>query len=190
MNKNLIQTIKGKDYSSVDPRVLKHDGCVIDLGCLTWDWSSFFIGKKRIVGVDPFENKIDGVELFKGLIGASDGKIFIKNKGFSSSIFFNDEKDNVEFSVLSWKNFCNLYNIDKISILKINIEGAEYPLLHSLDIMDYKNIDQIAISFHDRKNADWIELTKASLYLLKNVNFEIIKISKRWNWYLAIKNNT
>jgi len=34
--------------------------------------------------------------------------------------------------MISWKNFCKLYNIDKISILKINIEGGEYPLLNSI----------------------------------------------------------
>jgi len=188
-NKNtLIQTIKGRDYSTIDSRVFEHNGCVIDIGCLNWDWSSFFIGKKRIIGVDPFENEIIGVELFKGLIGAFDGKTLIKDIGFSSSVFLNN-KDGIEFPVLSWKNFCKLYNINQISILKINIEGAEYPLLHSLDIKDFKNIDQITISFHDRKNPDWIELTKTSLLLLENVGFEIMKINKKWNWYLARKIN-
>jgi len=182
----LIQTIKGRDYSTIDSRALEHNGCIIDVGCLKWDWSSYFIGKKRVIGVDPFENEINGAELFKGLIGISDGKTFIKYNGYSSSIFFSN-KNGIEVSVLSWKSFCKLYNIDKISILKINIEGAEYSLLESLDEQDFEKIDQIAISFHDRKKTEWIEPTKTSLQHLEDVGFEIIKTNNKWNWYLARK---
>lgn len=185
---NLIQTIRGRDYSTIDSRALNHNGCIVDLGCLKWDWSSFFIGKKRIIGVDPFENEMDGVELFKGLIDIYDGKTLIKHNDYSSTIF-SDNKNGIECPVLSWKSFCKLYNIDKISILKINIEGGEYSLLNSLSVKDFEKIDQIAISFHDRKNPDWIKLTKLSLQLLQNMEFEVIKINNKWNWHLARKIN-
>ena len=46
-NWNIIRTIPEWDYSSVDARCLTHDGDIIDLGCLDWDWSNFFIGKKE-----------------------------------------------------------------------------------------------------------------------------------------------
>ena len=50
-----IQTIPGENYSRIDPRAFEHDGCIVDLGCVHWNWSAPFIGKKRVIGADPFE---------------------------------------------------------------------------------------------------------------------------------------
>ena len=188
-NENLIRTIPNEDFSIIHSRSLIHNGCIVDLGCLNWDWSSYFINKKRVIGVDPFEDIIEGVEIFKGIIGSFDGKSFISDKGLGSSVFLENNEYAIEFPVLSWKNFCKQFNINNISILKINIEGSEYPLLNSLDIQDYKKIDQICISFHDWINPNWSELTKTALQLLENNGFDIIKIDHTYNWYLALNKN-
>lgn len=45
---NLIQTIPGENYSRVDDRAFSHDGCIIDLGCVHWNWSQPFLGKKEL----------------------------------------------------------------------------------------------------------------------------------------------
>ena len=42
--------------------------------------------------------------------------------------------------MLSWKTFCERFNIDNVSILKINIEGSEYSFLDSLDETDFSKI--------------------------------------------------
>jgi FkbM family methyltransferase len=182
---NLIQTIQGQDYTTVNDRCLIHNGDVVDIGCLNWDWSKFFIGKKRVIGVDPFENEIKHTELFKGLIGNEDGVIKIKNEGIKTST--TNSEDGEEVKVKTWKNFCREFSINKISLLKLNIEGSEYDLLDSFDEQDFENIDQIAISFHDWMVPEWKSKTEKSLRILESKNFTLQKINDSWNWFLATK---
>jgi FkbM family methyltransferase len=182
---NLIQTISGQDYTTVNDRCLIHNGDIVDIGCLNWDWSDFFIGKKRVIGVDPFENEIKHTELFKGVIGKEDGIIKIKNEGISTSM--TNTGDGEEVEVKTWKNFCREFSINKISLLKLNIKGSEYDLLDSFDEQDFENIDQIAISFHDWMVPEWKSKTEKSLRILESKNFTLQKINDSWNWFLATK---
>ena len=181
----LFQTIDWWDYSTVNDRCLINDGDIVDIGCLNWDWSNFFLGKKRVIGVDPFENQIPFTEIFKGVIGDYNGVTRMKNEGIASSM--TNQDDGEEVQVKTWKDFCNEYNINKISVLKINIEGAEYDLLDNLTDNDFNNIDQIAISFHDWMIPEWKIKTDRAIKLLESKNYEIQKINDSWGWYLAVK---
>ncbi len=187
---DLIELIKGVNYSRVHKRVFEHEGCIIDIGCVTWDWSSNFLGKKRVIGIDPFENTIpEGAELFKGVIGTTNGITWIDYNDWGSSIINNKGSIfNTTISpMINYKTFCQTYNIDKVSILKMNIEGSEYPLLHSMDIDDFENIDQIVVSFHNWINPKWEYLTRASFVLLSEMGFELHCVNWQYRWYLAIK---
>jgi hypothetical protein len=187
---DLIELIEGVNYSRVHKRVFEHEGCIIDIGCVTWDWSSSFLGKKRIIGIDPFENTIpEGAELFKGVIGTTNGITWIDYNNWGSSIINNKGSIfNTTISpMINYKTFCQTYNIDKVSILKMNIEGSEYPLLHSMDIDDFEKIDQIVVSFHNWMNPKWEYLTRASFTLLGEMGFELHCVNWQYRWYLAIK---
>jgi hypothetical protein len=187
---NFIQTIEGQDYSRVHSRVFEHEGCIIDIGCVTWDWSNLFLGKKRVIGIDPFETTTpEGAELFKGVIGATNGITWIDYNDWGSSITNNKGSifNTTMSPMISYKTFCQLYNIDKVSILKMNIEGAEYPLLHSMDIEDFAKIDQIIISFHNWINPNWEYLTRSSFNLLGEMGFELHCINWQYRWYLGLK---
>jgi len=184
----LIQTIKGEDYSSIDSRVFEHDGCVIDVGCLRWDWSYSLLGKKRIIGVDPFEQETPrGTELFQGILGSVNGVVEIDAADCNSSVTNINSTNLQKVECITWKTFCKKFNIDKISALKLNIEGSEYSLLHSMDVKDFDKIDQILVSFHDWMNKDWEPLTKSSLALLESMGFEVNPVCEKAGWYLAIK---
>jgi FkbM family methyltransferase len=187
-----IQTIENQDYSTVNSRCLEHDGCVVDLGCWLWDWSQFFIGKKRIIGVDPFESPIEGAELFKGVISNSDGfeKIaFDEYASCLSNIKMIKKEDSslseIEVESLCWKSFCEKFDIDKISVLKINIEGSEYRLIESMDKKDFEKIDQIAISFHHFLNYDHYPNTVKCIKKIQDAGFDVIEVNIPWCWYLC-----
>jgi FkbM family methyltransferase len=182
---NLFETIPGQDYSRVENRCLEHNGCIVDVGCLYWDWSNFFIDKKRVIGIDPFETEKEGVELFKGVIGTFDGTMLMENRGIESTMI--DQNSGEHVAVKKWKTFIKEYNIEKISVLKINIEGAEYDLLNSLDNTDFENIDQIAISFHHWIVPEWQPKTFEAIKLLWSKNYDIIKINDKVQWVLFIK---
>lgn len=177
-----FQTMKEYPHSKVGIEFFESEGDVVDVGCLSWDWSKMFLGHRRVIGVDPFEESIRGAEIFKGVLGPFDGKTSLANEGLTSSVFSGRGE---EFSMISWKSFCRMFNIQKVSILKINIEGGEYSLLNSMDSEDFSKIDQIAVSFHDWTNPSWEELTEASKKLLEIHGFYIQEIDKRWGWYLA-----
>jgi len=185
----IIRTKSAYDYSSVDERCLTHNGVIVDCGCLGWDWSQFFFGKKRVIGVDPFENEIDGAELFKGCLTDMDGQIDISNNSDESSCmaFLQGDKSKTPVPSLTFKTFCKRYNIHSISVLKLNIEGGEYSLLKSFDAEDFKMIDQIAISFHDWINPNWKEYTENAIKNLELNGFTVTKLKSDWGWYLAIK---
>lgn len=184
---NLIETIPGESYSRIHTRAFSHNGCIVDLGCIEWDWSKKLIGSKRVIGVDPFETTIpEGAELFKGVVTSYDGLIKMKYLEFASQIASTQE-DSEWYTALSWKSFCKQYDIDEISILKMNIEGAEYSLLHSMDTDDFLKIDQLIVSFHNWMNPKWKELTEASIYLLKRNGFSVIENIGPYGWHMALK---
>jgi hypothetical protein len=181
------------DWTTVDDRCLKHDGVIVDLGCLGWDWSAYFFGKKRVIGVDPFEVKThycrEG-ELYSGLIVPFNCEMHITFHGLCTSPYDAHIYDPSLYNVktgMSWKVFCQAYGIDSISVLKINIEGGEYPLLHSMDSNDFAQIDQIAVSFHDWQKPEWKNLTRASMNLLISEGFDALQINKEYNWWLFRK---
>ena len=47
----LEQTIKGEFWSTFDWNSIDSEGCIVDLGCLYWDWSNYWFGIKRVIGV-------------------------------------------------------------------------------------------------------------------------------------------
>ena len=189
----LEETIKGEFWSTFDWNSIDNEGCVVDLGCLYWDWSNYWFNMKRVIGVDPFEKTIpNGAELFKGVLGPSDCKIKMdkpNNDEIGGMVNYNiDEDEENLYEMLSWKTFCKRFNIDKVSILKINIEGSEYSFLDSLDETDFFKINQIVISFHDWLNPEYKELTDYSIELLKKNGYTIISTYFKYGWYLCVKN--
>ncbi len=142
-------------WSRVHPRFAEHDGCIVDLGCAGWNlkfedkttdnWSGFFFGKKRVIGVDPQEKPNVNAELFRGFVSNFSGKAKLNSNGHGASI---KKSFDGTYEVLSWKDFKNKFSINSISILKINIEGSEWDLIDSFDNEDFCKIDQICISFH------------------------------------------
>jgi len=185
---NLIQSMPGHSYSTFDDKAFNHDGCIVDLGCVHWDWSNIFIGKKRVIGADPFETTIpEGFDLFQGVVGPFNGSIAMTYAHDASAISINSTtEDSKLFPMYSWKTFCKKFNIDNISILKMNIEGSEYSLLNSMDADDFAKIDQLIVSFHDWLVPEWINQTLASTYLLEQNGFTVTNIGP-YNWCIALR---
>jgi FkbM family methyltransferase len=53
----------------------------------------------------------------------------------------------IEIPTLSWPEFIKRYNLNRIDLLKMNIEGAEKQLIESID--DFSIIKRFIISCHD-----------------------------------------
>jgi hypothetical protein len=188
-------------WSRVHPRFEKNEGCIVDLGCLGWNkeftdktsdnWSGYFFGKKRVVGVDPQEIPNEYSDFFKGFISNFSGKANLSGNDSTQSISKKIiPSPNGVYEVLTWKDFCIRFNINSISILKINIEGAEWDLLESFEQEDLQNIDQICVSFHNflpEYNNYFYEIkTKNCVNKLLNNNYTMIDLGI-YGWKLFLK---
>ncbi len=182
----LFRTIPQADYSTLDERVWDHPGAIVDLGCYPWDWSAAFIGKKRVVGADPFAAEIIGTELYKGVIGTMEGTTMITCQGDSSNILF-PAPQSVSTPICTWKQFVAAFHIDQIAALKINIEASEYALLHSMTQEDFDKIDQIAVSFHHFVWPAFEKSTTEAIAHLQRAGYTVTPINIPWCWYLCTR---
>lgn len=192
----LFQTIVGdpqwQAWSQVDERVWQHTGAVVDIGCNPWNWSEAFIGKKRVIGADPLAQAREGVECFQGVVGPCCGTARLVLAGESGeastavgSVSSIADHGGADFPMLPWREFCLRFNIDQIAVLKINIEGGEYGLLHSMSTHDFECIDQIAVSFHHWMLPGMDKATNAALYYLRSVGYDIVETFPACGWYLC-----
>ncbi len=179
----LFQTDK-HDYTTVDDRVWQHPGPIVDLGCDPWDWSRCFVGKKRVIGADPFATQIEGTELFKGVIGATHCTVNITCEGDASTILRQGTKP---VHMITWAEFKAMFGISQIALLKMNIEGSEYALLNAMTDADFAEIDQIAVSFHHWLWPEFERLTQACVQKLINAGFTMRKTNVPWCWWLGVK---
>lgn len=152
-NKPLEEGLIGEGYFRFHERAFDHDGVVIDLGCLNWNWSAPFSGKKEVVGFDPLEKNCPSwATLRNEIVSVSDGTIElnmpIDNKSAkqaASAISRDGISESVDL-IKSISVNTLLNEFPKISVLKMNIEMAEYPLLVSAV---HPIADQLVVSFHD-----------------------------------------
>jgi hypothetical protein len=127
------------------PRVWAHDGCIIDLGCSTWDWSKCFAGRKRIVGCDPSEETVPyWAEFYRGFVGSFCGKVRYHNGNQNRITGLAGGES--EADIITLKQLVRRFDLRSISLLKLNVEGMEYDLLIHLQ---EPVADQIVVSFHD-----------------------------------------
>jgi len=165
-------------------RVWDHVGCVVDLGCGTWDWSRCFLGEKRVIGCDPAEKEIpDGAELFRGFIGNFCGQInyLDGNQNRVSGL----RKGESVAEIITLKELIRRFDLAPISLLKMNIEGMEYDLLIHLQ---EPIADQIVVSFHDYpiSGISNRRATKAVLDYLSEW-YDWVATSKQWGWYVLLR---
>ena len=95
--------------------------------------------------------------------------------------------DEGQYDVLTWEDFKSQYDIQSISILKINIEGAEWDLL---DAFDDFSIDQICVSFHNFlpkfNNETFIQRTNTIVQKLIDNGYQMIDLGI-YGWKIFLK---
>lgn len=184
MKENFFETIPGESHTLLHKRVWDYPGCVVDLGCKGWDWSEVFQGKKRIVGADPLEE--GNSKLFRGMVGPCCGDVHLSNNGVESSVLFRSGGAEKR-KMISWKGFLQWFDLDDIAVLKMNIEGSEWPLIMSMDGEDFDRIDQIAVSFHHFRWPAMAKATAACGAYIESLGFDSIVTRVEYGWQLFLK---
>lgn len=143
---------------------------IVDVGCgFDADFSMYMIDTYNLkaIGIDPTQKHKESLEnlvkknndkfSYKPLaISEKDGQITFNESIRSTSGSILDEHINVsgketqKYSVesVSLKNLPKRLGLNKIDYIKLDIEGAEYELIDSLNKEDLTKYNQIFIEFH------------------------------------------
>jgi hypothetical protein len=171
--------LAGQGWYRFHPRLFDHPGPVIDIGCLGWDWSQQFAGKKRIVGYDPLEtSRPNWAELVQAAVSISDGTATLSGDGVCASLIAPSGGARTIATVSLTRV---LRDHPDPSIMKLNIEGAEYPLLWS---RPHPWTDQLVVSFHLYEPMQ--EAIKATITYLSQW-YEHERINEEFNWVLFLR---
>lgn len=176
------------DQYYVDPRWKTTEGVVIDIGCLYWDWSRQFAGHKEIIGIDPIEKSCPPwAKLIRKVVSISSGRISMgEMSGCGNSIVFRSQSNDL-VDAISLSDI--LMEHAKICILKMNIEGSEYPLLMSVS---HPIADQLVVSFHDdswAKGPCFSRKATAAIVSYLSNWYVPIDIFPECKWVLFLKGN-
>jgi FkbM family methyltransferase len=185
----------------------EENSIVVDLGCSEGGFLKNFKSKfkyKKYIGVEASPINYEKIKNF------SDGNTFIINAAVCSEkrsdtniSFVIDENDSSVGSFIFDENSAALkkspltlkryivptikisdifthYNLDKIDLLKIDIEGAEWEILNDLDSEYFEKIEQISVEFHDFIDPTKKEDTQMVINRLKNLGYEMISKSAPW----------
>lgn len=87
-----------------------------------------------------------------------------------------DENRNISVKMKSFKDIINDLKHERIDVLKMDIEGAEYEILESI-LESSIPINQILIEFHDRLFANGKLKTIEAIKKLNDYGYEIFGIS-------------
>ena len=158
---------------------LQKTNTIIDLGGYVGDWT-YEIFKRfncRIFIFEPCSEYYDQIEkrfkmnsqikpIMAGL-GSSNKKQKIFKDGVSSSVYGDFNNSEIEIiEIINAKEFFEENSINRIDLLKINIEGGEFELLEFLieeKLVD--KIDNILVQFHEN--------------LIENANLRMAKIQSK-----------
>jgi FkbM family methyltransferase len=140
---------------------LTEDSWVIELGGYKGEWTNRIVEnyKSNILVVEPINEFCQSIIESQG----TNPKVIVENNGISteervtqlsfngdaSSEYLEQTNEKRDITCYTLDYYMSKYNIDKVDLMQVNIEGEEYPLFEkwiNSDIL--KKIQYIQIQFH------------------------------------------
>lgn len=147
-------------------------------------------GTKRIYGFEPSPNALSNllhryesnnkVTIINKAVSDKTGKMTFHYHPDNSTISAFDkshivehlpENEIISFDVdtIRLDEYCESQNINDIDLLKVDVEGAEYSILHSLDNKFFDKVDNLLIEIHENRNSE----AKNLVVYLRSLGFKI-----------------
>ncbi|MFM7471319.1 MAG: FkbM family methyltransferase [Nodosilinea sp.] len=196
---------------------LSEESIIVDLGGNQGDFSNYFYDCLRChifcVEANP-ELAVKmalPVEVDNLAITSSAGTFdFVISDNPEGSSLFRNLSDSwgsvktVKIRGVPLQTYLDEKSVERVSLLKIDIEGAELDLLDSLDSSTLQSIDQLTVEFHDFIDPSQLPLVKAAISKLEKAGFlyigcnfphhddtlfirkSLLKQSKYWKAYLSL----
>jgi FkbM family methyltransferase len=80
----------------------------------------------------------------------------------------------VKVPMVTIADVCRLHNIEKISLLKLDIEGAEWDMIDQFSEKDFERIDQISVEFHEFLDSAHLERSKQCIDKLSKLGYSFV----------------
>ncbi len=171
----------GGDYELRFNYDLNKESMVLDLGGYQGQWASDLFSRYRcnisvFEPVSGFAERIskrfvnnDQIDVFCFGLGGSSRTELIHLSADGSSLFDRSENPETEkIKIIDVKDWVNEHGINKIDLIKINIEGGEFELLDRLiETGLIENIDNIQVQFHDISKESKSEMERIQRKLME-----------------------
>ncbi|MEO1517215.1 MAG: FkbM family methyltransferase [Bacteroidota bacterium] len=175
-----------KVYAAYFP--LYEKACIVDVGA-HFGYFSFFAAlntqpDSRIFALEPFPDNFDLLRqnlaahsfsnitpLAIGLGGKSEERGISGHKSFNQSIFGSKTGEGTSASLLSLADFCDQQGLEQIDFLKLDCEGAEYPILLDSTADSIRRAKVISMEFHDLREEGYRPLQLVNC--LESAGFDI-----------------
>ena len=163
---------------------LNEDSWVIELGGFQGLWTSRIVSEYNcnVLVVEPIKEFCQSIIESQG----TNPKVIIENNGISTeqktiqlsynrdatSQYINETSTKVEVQCYTLEQYLERYNIEKVDLMQVNIEGEEYPLFEQWIHTDVlKKIKYLQIQYHVVGD-DYYERKSKIEEGLRNLGFE------------------
>ena len=177
-----------REYADYFP--FQQSATIVDVGA-HYGFFSFFAAlntakDSRILALEPSrenfdvlqknlgQNAFSNIESFPlALDGQSGERNFYGGPSYNHSFFGKSTNRAYSVPTLSLKAFIHQYKLEQIDFLKLDCEGAEYPILLTAEAPELALIQTISLEFHDLPRQGY-----TSLQLIRHLekhDFQIVK---------------
>lgn len=141
------------------------DGCnvVIDAGANVGLWTKYILTRlpKKVYCFEPNTKALDNlhknmsdhknVKIVPKAIGTENGKIkfYADENSLISSIYPTESNVEYEVDSITFNTFLQENGIEKIDLFKMDIEGAEFPIIRSFGKEEFDKVDAFLIEYHE-----------------------------------------
>lgn len=181
-SRNLIRVC---DHTFILDNIAK-DSIVVDLGMNKGEFSAWIVQhtRARCYGAEPvpelFESlpRSEQIAAWQVAIGGKAGtqKLRIHERLCASLSHTKivDSSREIDVDVVTLPFFLKKCGIDRIDLLKIDIEGAEIDVIRTMDDELFKKIRQITIEFHDFMKSSDLPIVKDLIQKIESHGFFVI----------------
>ncbi|MEI8348661.1 MAG: FkbM family methyltransferase [Candidatus Omnitrophota bacterium] len=155
-------------------RTFNQNTVIVDFGAGKGEFAAYITGRfpharvflaeanpdlaQKLIDIFGAKGNVTVANTAIGAHSASSVKFYLSRDLISSSLYESLSKlgglaesgaCEVTISMHSLNDFFALYNLDRIDLLKIDIEGAEFELFENFSKRDFTRVTQISVEFHD-----------------------------------------
>lgn len=158
---------------NIDPDLIPAKSTIVSAGLgndISFDEDIHACTCACVIGLDPSQLSIETVAHKKSAMEFIPAALSIDDKGITFSSGKSNGQSMYDKSQQIHVRTVSIFSMltDNVSVLKMNIEGGEYPVLMALREL---HVPQVAIRFHHRKDFIPYDIETTELCILKMLTF-------------------